>query len=232
MALDASPAEELTVLTHNVPWYFKIPSAILYNAARTTNVFEINICQRNARLCWLFCTAPDDGLVPSCARTLPSDDQGRLSYMCATGTWTQERKGRRCDCPGRHWGRWRQASTSPVTTRAVTPTTIPFLCMVDTWWKPFYFLANTPGVCLNIKTVFPWIVIPMIKKRRSWFRLILVMGIPLSKAAFVLHWAFPISQVTPMRFWHSEAHCQVVKWTPLLTHNSHLYLNIFCWYVC
>ena len=32
------------------------------------------------------------------------------------------------DCSGRHWRRWRQASTSPVTTRAVTLTTLPVLC--------------------------------------------------------------------------------------------------------
>ena len=31
------------------------------------------------------------------------------------------------DCPGRHWERWRQAPTSPVTTRAVTLTTFPFM---------------------------------------------------------------------------------------------------------
>ena len=35
-------------------------------------------------------------------------------------------KGRQCDSPGIHWRRWRQASTSPVNTRVVILTTIPF----------------------------------------------------------------------------------------------------------
>ena len=35
---------------------------------------------------------------------------------------TQKRVGHQDDCPDRHWGRGRQLSTSPVTTRAVTLT--------------------------------------------------------------------------------------------------------------
>ena len=69
MALDASPVEELAVLTHKVLWYFKISSPILYNAARATKVSEIIVYQRNARWCRLVSTAPADGLVPLCART-------------------------------------------------------------------------------------------------------------------------------------------------------------------
>ena len=42
---------------------------------------------------------------------------------------TQKRKGRQGDCPDRHWRRWRQASTSPVTSRAVSPTAFSFQWM-------------------------------------------------------------------------------------------------------
>ena len=38
-----------------------------------------------------------------------------------------ERKGRRDDCAGHHWRCWRQASASPMTTRAVTLRTCRFL---------------------------------------------------------------------------------------------------------
>ena len=38
-----------------------------------------------------------------------------------------KREGRQGDCPARHWRRWRQSSTSAVTTRAVTIMTFPFL---------------------------------------------------------------------------------------------------------
>ena len=43
---------------------------------------------------------------------------------------------RKCqnDCPDLHWRCWRQASLSPVTNRAVTLTTFPFLCM--SWQLP------------------------------------------------------------------------------------------------
>ena len=41
-----------------------------------------------------------------------------------------KRKGRQDDCPGRYWIRWRQASTTPVTTSAAILTTIPFLCVL------------------------------------------------------------------------------------------------------
>ena len=38
-----------------------------------------------------------------------------------------KRKGHQDDCTDHHWGCWRQASTSPVMTRAVTLTTFAFL---------------------------------------------------------------------------------------------------------
>ena len=47
-------------------------------------------------------------------------------------------KGHHNDCPDRHWRRWRQASTSPVTTKVVTLTTFPFL------W-PCSYLFSFPG---------------------------------------------------------------------------------------
>ena len=43
---------------------------------------------------------------------------------------TLKQKGHQDDCPAHHWRRWRQASTSPVMTRAVTLTTFPFPCMI------------------------------------------------------------------------------------------------------
>ena len=36
---------------------------------------------------------------------------------------------------------------------------------------------STPGLCFNVKTVFPDVGIPMIKIRRSWGRLVFIMGI-------------------------------------------------------
>ena len=48
----------------------------------------------------------------------------------------QKRKGRQDDCPDRHRGRWRQASTSSVMTKAVTLTTTPFL------WRWYYGMAS------------------------------------------------------------------------------------------
>ena len=42
-----------------------------------------------------------------------------------------KQKGRQDDCPGRYWERRRQASAFPVTTRAVTLTTFPFLRYAD-----------------------------------------------------------------------------------------------------
>ena len=42
--------------------------------------------------------------------------------------YSQKRKGHQDDCPGHHWRRWRQASTSPVMTGAVTLSTFTFLC--------------------------------------------------------------------------------------------------------
>ena len=50
----------------------------------------------------------------------------------------EKRIGRQCDSPGRHWRRWNLPSTSPVTTRAVTLTTFPFLWV--TW--PSYGASN------------------------------------------------------------------------------------------
>ena len=44
---------------------------------------------------------------------------------------TQKRKGSQDDSLDIHWRRWRQASTSPVNTKAVNLTTFPFL-----WKKP------------------------------------------------------------------------------------------------
>ena len=42
-----------------------------------------------------------------------------------------KRKGRQGDSSGIHRRRWRQASTSPANTKAVTLTTFPFLCCVS-----------------------------------------------------------------------------------------------------
>ena len=48
-----------------------------------------------------------------------------IAPMPVKQPWTQKRKGRQGDSPGRHWGRWSLPSTSPVTSRAVTLTTFP-----------------------------------------------------------------------------------------------------------
>ena len=67
--------------------------------------------------------APDDGL------SLPGagPSKGRtIAKFRSTLKW----KNHQNDCPGHHWGRWRQTSMSPVTTRAVTPMTFMFLCNV------------------------------------------------------------------------------------------------------
>ena len=51
------------------------------------------------------------------------------------------------DCPARHWRRWRQTSTSPVTTRAVILTIFPFL------WKRWSFCLAFNG----LMSMLPWI---------------------------------------------------------------------------
>ena len=43
---------------------------------------------------------------------------------------TLKQKCHQDDCPGHHWRCWRQASTSPVTTRAVSLTIFPFQSLV------------------------------------------------------------------------------------------------------
>ena len=53
-----------------------------------------------------------------------------MHYVCyvhysITRASSQKRWGRQDDCPGRHWGRWRLPSTSPVTTKAIILTTFP-----------------------------------------------------------------------------------------------------------
>ena len=53
---------------------------------------------------------------------------------------TLKREGHQNDCPDRHWRRWRQASTSSVTIRAVILMTFPFLCNRS---YSGYFLYNT-----------------------------------------------------------------------------------------
>ena len=53
-----------------------------------------------------------------------------LSAMRQHSPWfSLKRKGRQDDSPDIHWRRWRQASTSPVNTKAVNLTTFPFLCI-------------------------------------------------------------------------------------------------------
>ena len=49
-------------------------------------------------------------------------------------------RGSQDDCFGRHWRLWRQASSSPVTTRAVIPTTSPFL-----WWRSCNMMTSSNG---------------------------------------------------------------------------------------
>ena len=64
---------------------------------------------------------------------LHSPNDRQLSRQeCATAL---ERKCHQDDCSGHNWSRWRQASASPVMTKAATLTTFPFLR--GSWWgKP------------------------------------------------------------------------------------------------
>ena len=82
--------------------------------------------------------------------------------------WSLKQESRQDDCPARHWRHWRQASTSPMTTRTVTLTIFPFLCWIrgglwlnlyisifqvgpddNTWrrrrrWRPAYRVGHCP----------------------------------------------------------------------------------------
>ena len=50
-----------------------------------------------------------------------------ISTCSISNAETQKQKGHQGDSPDIHWRCWRQASTSPVNTRAVTLMTLPFL---------------------------------------------------------------------------------------------------------
>ena len=67
----------------------------------------------------------------SCFVLLESSLQINNAYNLHPYTLPLKRKGRQDDCPARHWGCWRQASTSPVTTRAVILTTFPFMWLTS-----------------------------------------------------------------------------------------------------
>ena len=64
------------------------------------------------------------------------------------------------------------------------------LCELHAQWR-----GLPAGPCLNIKTIFPRIGIPMLKIRRSWDRLIFNMGIPIQvrrhhyTAMFKIRWS-------------------------------------------
>ena len=74
------------------------------------------------------------------------------------GMISQKREGRQDDCPGRHWRRWRQALTSPVTARTVILTAFPFLWYYiwgrgcAAWLQPFYIstLERAPAPWCHI----------------------------------------------------------------------------------
>ena len=46
-----------------------------------------------------------------------------------------------------------------------------------TWWGNYLWMTRV--CCLNMNTIFPGIGIPIVKIRRSWDRLIFLMGIPI-----------------------------------------------------
>ena len=61
---------------------------------------------------------------------------------------SQKRKSCQGDCLDCHWTRWRQVSTSPLTTRAVILTTLPLL-----WWH-LYMSWNIYRFTVNITVTF------------------------------------------------------------------------------
>ena len=61
------------------------------------------------------------------------------SYLCDTKPYTLKWKGSQGDSPDIHWRRWRQASVSPVNTKAVTLMTFAFLCT----WKDGLYIEMT-----------------------------------------------------------------------------------------
>ena len=73
---------------------------------------------------------------------------------------TLRREGCMGDCPGRYWRRWRQASTSPVTTRATTLATSPCLySIIMGYSRMFSFEENLQYIPWNEYTAhaaLPW----------------------------------------------------------------------------
>ena len=67
-------------------------------------------------------------------------------------------------------------------------------CRYPGMWK-------VPGSHLNIKTVFPGMGIPMLKIRRSWYRLIFNMGIPILVRRH-LDIEMPPGHQEPPYYWH------------------------------
>ena len=74
------------------------------------------------------CVTRPQWVVKGCCLELTTKCYHGISGYCSMrNVKTLKRKGRQGDCPGRFWRRWRRASTSTVTTRAVPMTTFPFL---------------------------------------------------------------------------------------------------------
>ena len=58
-------------------------------------------------------------------------------------------------------------------------------------WVKTHTFHNLPGPCLNIKIVFPGMVISIIKVRWSWDSCIFKMGVPIPVRKHLLYWDSP-----------------------------------------
>ena len=85
--------------------------------------------------------------------------------------------------------------------------------------EPFLFVGpQSPGPCLNIKTVFPGMGISIIKMRRSWDRVIFITGIPIPVRPCI-----HINTV-PYSLHLRVIHGRVAKHQSFRTFNVHLFV--------
>ena len=86
------------------------------------------------------------------------------------------------------------------------------------WYLPWGSGDTTPGPCLNIKTVFPGVGIPMLKIRRSWDRLIFNMGNPIPVRRHIFYMEMAPSFLCSLTFFSF-----FFQFSELLTHCSTLH---------